>query len=65
MSGAILVFMSFPFETIHGSENRRFAMNSFKFQNCVIQTFSNENVTITENVDLDEWNKHCIHEFSI
>jgi hypothetical protein len=30
----------------------------------VVQTFSNENVTIRENVDLDEWYKFCIHEFS-
>jgi hypothetical protein len=65
MSGTNFVFMSFPVETIQGSENRRLAMNSFKIQNCVVQTFTNETLTIKPNVGLDEWNKLCINEFSI
>jgi hypothetical protein len=31
----------------------------------VVQTFTNEKLTIRANVGLDEWNKLCIHKFSI
>jgi len=31
----------------------------------VVQTFSNEKLTIRPNVELDECNKLCIHKFSI
>jgi len=41
------------------------AMNSFKIQNSVVQTFPNEKLTIRPNVELDECNKLCIHYFSI
>jgi hypothetical protein len=57
----MLVFMTFPVETIQGSENWRLSMNSFKIQNGVVQTFTNEKLTIRPNVGLDEWNKLCIH----
>jgi len=40
-------------------------MNSLKIQNSVVQTFPNEKLTIRLNVELDEWNKLCIHNFSI
>jgi hypothetical protein len=31
----------------------------------VVPTFTNEKLTIRPNVGIDEWNKLCIHEFSI
>jgi len=31
----------------------------------VVQTFPNEKLTIRPNVELDECNKLCIHDFSI
>jgi len=40
-------------------------MNSLKIQNSVVQTFPNEMLTIILNVELDECNKLCIHDFSI
>ena len=48
-----------------GFRNRCVAMNSFKIKNSVVQTFPNEKLTITPNVELDECNKLCIHDFSI
>ena len=48
-----------------GFRNWCVAMNSFKIQNWVVQTFPNEKLTIRPNVELDECNKHCIHYFSI
>ena len=48
-----------------GFRNRYVAMNTLKIQNSVVQTFPNENLTIRLNVELDEWNKLCIHDFSI
>jgi len=40
-------------------------MNSLKIQNLVVQTFPKEKLTIRQNVELDECNKLCIHDFSI
>jgi len=40
-------------------------MDSLKIQNLVVQIFPKEKLTIRQNVELDECNKHCIHEFSI
>ena len=48
-----------------GFRNRCVAMNAFKIQNSVVQTFPNEMLTIRPNVELDECNKFCIHGFSI
>ena len=39
-------------------------MNYFKIQNWVVQTFPNEKLTIRPNVELDECNKLCSHDFS-
>ena len=39
-------------------------MNSFKIKNWVVQTFPNEKLTNRPNVELDECNKLCIHDFS-
>jgi len=48
-----------------GFRNRCVGMNSFKIQNWVVQTFPNEKLTIIPNVELEECNKLCIHDFSI
>ena len=48
-----------------GFRNRCVAMSSLKIQNSVVQTFPNEKLTIRQNVELDECNKLCIHDFSI
>ena len=48
-----------------GFRNRCVAMNSLKIQNSVVQTFLNEKLTIRPNIELDECNKLCIHDFSI
>ena len=45
--------------------NRCVAINSLKIQNSVVQTFPNEKLTIRQNVEFDECNKLCIHDFSI
>ena len=48
-----------------GFRNRCVAMISLKIQNSMVQTFPNEKLTIRQNVELDECNKLCIHDFSI
>ena len=48
-----------------GFQNRCVAMKSLKIQNLVVQTFPKEKLTIRQNVELDECNKLCIHDFSI
>ena len=48
-----------------GFRNRCVAMNSRKIQNSVVQTFPNGKLTIRQNLELEEYNKLCIHDFSI
>jgi len=65
MSVPILVFMTFRVETVYGFENWSERVKILKFKIWVVQTLSNKKLTITPNVDLDEFDILCIYDFFI
>jgi len=55
--------MTFRVEAVYGPENVRVAVKIWNFKIWVVQTLSDEKLTITPNVYLDKVDKLCIHEF--
>ena len=65
MSGTNFVFMTFRVGDVSGFENVCVAVEIWNFKIWVVQTLSDEKLTITHNVYLDELDKLCIHDFCI
>ena len=57
--------MTFRVRAVYGPENVRVAVKNWNFKIWVVQTISDEKLTITPNVYLDKGNKLYIHDFCI
>jgi len=65
MSGTNFVFMTFLVGDVSGFENVCVALEIWNIKIWVVQTLSNEKLTLTHNVYLNELDKLCIHDFCI